>query len=194
MGCIMLVSPCNLHNGLRHCRGKQQGLTLVWNIAQDGFYILAESHVKHLIRLIKRHNLHIVKLHSLPAHMIHHAPRRTNYNLCPRLERLNLAHYLLSAVDRHNLDSVQEFRKFVHFLGHLDRQLPCRAENHCLQCLFLRVNILQNRQPKRRSFSRAGLSLPDNILPGKHHRDGLRLDRCHLLKSHFCHGAQQRTM
>ena len=84
----MLVSPCNLHNGLRHCRGKQQGLTLVWNIAQDGFYILAESHVKHLIRLIKRHNLHIIKFHGLPAHMIHHAPRRTNYNLCPRLEEM----------------------------------------------------------------------------------------------------------
>ena len=38
------------------------------------------------------------------------------------------------------------------------------------------------------------LELKESLSPGKHHRDGLRLDRCHLLKSHFCHGAQQRTM
>ena len=78
---------------------------------------------------------------------------------------------------------------FAQLLRRLNRQLPCGAQNNCLQLLKLRINFLQSGNPEGRRLACPGLSLPDNILPVQQIGNRLFLNGRKLHKAHLPDGA-----
>ena len=73
---------------------------------------------------------------------------------------------------------------------YLDGQLTGRTKSNSLQLFLLRVNLLKKRDTKGCCLTSSGLGLADDIATLQLYRNGLRLDRGRLLKSHICHGTQ----
>ena len=187
---ILLIFVRNIQNRLRHGSGKQRRLMLVFYLAQNSLHILAESHIQHLIRLVKNNHLHILNLDGMPAHMVHDTPGRPDNNLYAALQCLNLSADVLPAVNRNHFYIVHIFRKFSKLICRLNCQLPRRAQNDTLQAFVIFIYSLQHRNPKCRRFSCAGLRLPDNVSSLHQNRYCLLLDRRHILITHFCYRTQ----
>ena len=77
---------------------------------------------------------------------------------------------------------------------YLDGQLTGRAKSDGLQLFLLRVDLLKKRDTKGCGLTGSGLGLADDIAALQLHRNGLRLDRGSLLKSHVGHGTQDAVI
>ena len=73
---MILVLLRNIKNGLGHGCRKQHRLALFWHLFEYCLYVLPESHVQHLIRLIQHNRMEMLHFYGSAAHMIHHPPRR----------------------------------------------------------------------------------------------------------------------
>jgi hypothetical protein len=52
-------------------------------------------------------------------------------------------------------------------LGDLDAELPRRRHHDRLELRRIGVEVLKQGQPERRRLARAGLGLPDDVVPGE---------------------------
>ena len=163
---------------------------LVFYLTQNSLHILAESHIQHLIRLVKNDHFHILNLDGMPAHMVHDASGRSDNNLHAALQCLNLPADILPAVYRNHFYIVHVFGKFSKLVCRLNCQLPCGTQNNPLQTFIVFIYSLQHGNPKCRRFSRTGLRLPDDVFSFHQNRYCLLLDRRHILITHFCYCTQ----
>ena len=77
---------------------------------------------------------------------------------------------------------------------YLDGQLTGRAKSDGLQLFLLRIDLLKKRDTKGCCLTGSSLGLADDIGALQFHRNGLRLDRGSLLKSHIGHGTQDTVI
>ncbi len=160
---IVLKPSRNLQDRLRHGGRKKRRLMLSRNLPQNQLHILPEAHIQHFVRLVQHHSIHIIQPDGMPAHMIHHPARRAHDDLYSS-ETDYLSADLLSTVDGKHLDPMHIFRYLPQLVRRLDSQLSGRAEDNTLQLPQLRINLLQQWNPKCRRFPRTGLRLPDHIM------------------------------
>jgi len=65
-------------DGARHRGGKENGLTFLGRILQNGFDVLAETHVQHHVGFVEDHHLQRVEADGAAPHVIHDAARRAD--------------------------------------------------------------------------------------------------------------------
>ena len=181
---IVLKPSRNLQDRLRHGGRKKRRLMLSRNLPQNQLHILPEAHIQHFVRLVQHHSIHIIQPDGMPAHMIHHPARRAHDDLYSS-ETDYLSADLLSPVDGKHLDPMHIFRYLPQLVRRLDSQLSGRAEDNTLQLPQLRINLLQQWNPKCRRFPRPGLCLADYILSVQQTGDRLLLYGRKIFKSHL---------
>jgi hypothetical protein len=79
------------------------------------------------------------------------------------LEAFDLRLDRRAAVHGKDAELPHSMRVRVQCLGDLHRQLARRREDECLRVAPLDVDLLEDRQRERRGFSRARLSLTDEV-------------------------------
>ena len=84
--------------------------------------------------------------------------------------------------------------QIADLICYLDSQLTGRVKSDGLQLFLLRVDLLKKRNAECCGLTGSGLSLADDIVALQLHRNGLRLDRGSLLKSHVGHGTQDAVI
>ena len=99
-------------------------------------------------------------------------------------QRPELAVDVLPAVDRHGVNG-QKFRQMIDLLGGLHGELSRRREDDRLRRGTGQIDALENGNAESRRLPRAGLRLPDEILPGERGGDRRLLDRRGLLEAHI---------
>ena len=92
------------------------------------------------------------------------------------LQYLNLPADRLSSIDRQSGHAAKAAH-FADLIRHLDGQLPCWCEHHCLRLSLLHVDALDDRDAKGRGLARARERLRDDVAPAKQQRNRLLLDR-----------------
>ena len=92
------------------------------------------------------------------------------------------------------------FGVLLDLVGHLHRQLARGQQHQRTHWVasgrngrgFVLEQALQQRQREGGGLAGAGLRGTHDVLAGQHHRNGLRLDRRHVLVAHVGHGALER--
>ena len=82
------------------------------------------------------------------------------------------------------------FGKTMHFICRLDGKLPCGAEDDCLQASVVRVDILYDGDSESRRLAGSCLCLAYHVFSFQQYGNRLLLYRCHLVKTHFLHSAE----
>ena len=145
--------------------------------------LILETHVQHLIRLVKDQRLQVVQTHQIPLNEINHPSWCSHHDLRPGLQSPNLPVVRRPTINRRRLHPRHVRRQLVNLLAHLDRQLPCRTQNQHLHIPLLRLQPLQRRNRKRHRLPRPRLRLPHHIPPLDARRNRLRLHRCRLFEA-----------
>ena len=175
-------------DGPRHGGRKENGLPLLGRILQDGFNILAKTHVQHHVRLVENHHLERVEADGSPPHVIHHPARGADDDLGALLESPELALVRLPAVDREGDDAALEQGELVDLLRHLDGEFARRAEDEDLDRLQGGVGLLDGRNGEGRRLPGACLGLAHDVAPAQENGDGFGLDGGGLFKAEFFNG------
>jgi hypothetical protein len=112
----------------------------------------------------------------MPVHQVHHASDGADDHLAALLQLRHLVANGRAAEHRHHLDAAP-LAVGPERLRHLDAELARRSEHQRLHLVHVLVHVLEQRQAERRGLARAGLRLPDHVVPREQLRDRLLLDR-----------------
>ena len=177
-------------NLLAHRCREQQRVTVFGNTCENLVDALRESHVQHLVGLVKHYVVHLVKVGLLPVHQVDESSRSGNDNLRPVSQRTDLRLDRRTAIHRHHIDTFYILAEIVQVIGDLQAQLARRTEHKCLCGPVRRVYPLQDGNTKRRCLARTGLCQCDNIVSvAKQIRDNLLLNGHRLFKTEFLDSA-----
>jgi hypothetical protein len=75
-------------------------LSLGWRLGQHPLDILREAHAEHLVRLIEHESAETLEFERTATHVVHHSSRRPDHHMHSAVERSELQHVVLAAVDR----------------------------------------------------------------------------------------------
>ena len=117
----------------------------VGNARKDGFEILLEAHVEHLVGLIENHPLNAAQLYPAAPHEIEHAAGGADDHVDALFECPELAIDRGAAINRQDAESRRAGGESLHVTRDLHAQLACRTENERLGCPVRRVEHCQNR-------------------------------------------------
>jgi len=174
-------------------------VVLLGQVTQDALQVGQEADVQHAVCLVKHHILDLVEHRVLGLDVVQQAARRGHQHLDTffQLDGLGLH---VHAAKHHGAAQLGVLGVQRNLLGDLVGQFP-RGQQHqgahrvagggCGAALVLE-QTLQQRQRKRCGLAGARLGCAHHVLPGEHHRNGLRLDGRHGLVTHFGYGARQR--
>ena len=108
--------------------GEQQRLTRVRRKANDGFHIVAETHLQHAIGFVQHRALQLTQIEIVTLEMIEDAPRRADHNM-RRMPASRAAHSWLAAARRQDLDVAGEARQLTQHVADLIGQFARRAQH-----------------------------------------------------------------
>src|SRR5665648_535096 len=91
----------------RHRCRKEQGLTFFWNLLENRFDIVQETHVQHLICFIRHLYFDIVEANGFSPHMVHQRPRSGYNNVRAFLQCPDLPVDTLSTVNRQGMNPLK---------------------------------------------------------------------------------------
>ena len=177
----------DFQNRRRHGGGKQDGLTRVGRFSQNRLNVVEKTHIEHLVRFVKDDGAQIVKAQRMAAHMVHHAPRRTDYNV-GGAQRAYLGVHRRSAIDSRDTDARLIFGKFAHLVGDLHGKLARGRKHQHLRRFQSAFDPLYGGDAKRSRFTSAGARAADYIGPLHQQGDRLRLDTSGLRIIHIADG------
>jgi hypothetical protein len=112
----------------RHRRGKERGLPLAGRRFQDGFEVLRESHVEHLVGLVEHEKAHGIEPQRAAADVIQRPARRGDDHVDAAFQSPDLLAHCRSAVNRGDLHSELSAVP-VDRLGDLHRELARRHQH-----------------------------------------------------------------
>ena len=121
-----------LHLKRQGSREKQHPL-LLRQTFQNGIQILLETHIQHLIRLIKDKCMHPAQINSFPPDNIQKSSRCCNYNMRDLFQGLNLRLNARSTIYIHNAQIRKIFGVVPQILGNLLAKLAGWAQNQHLR-------------------------------------------------------------
>ena len=131
---------------------------------KDGTDTLGETHVEHLVRLVKHDVANGVEVRLAALHEVDETARCGHDNLCAVVQGLYLVADTGTSVDSHDVELWYVLGEVAQVVGYLQAQLAGWREDDGL-CLFaLRVHHLQERQSERRRLSRTRLGKGYDVL------------------------------
>ena len=175
-------------------RGREEcRLVSVRYAFEQGFQILGEAHVEHLVGLVEHHHTHGFERECAPLQVIKGASWRRHHDLDAASERAELPPDRLATIDRKNAGAFL-LAVAVDRLGNLHRELACGHQHERVWSPGLRFTAhgaLEQRQCERRCLARPRRCLPEQIAPSEQWGDRLALDRRRPLVAELRQGQQK---
>ena len=159
---VFHVEACQTNHFTRHGRGEQQRLSLFRKEIDDGFHLLNEAHIQHLIRLIKYQVAYLVKFHCPFLQMIQNPARGADYDMAFLSQFRFLRIEGSFAEDSSSLNPLQP-SDVGDVLFHLQSQLPCRNQNQRLRTVFLPAHTFAQRYAETDGLAATGLRFDNDI-------------------------------
>ena len=173
---------------------QQQRLSIGRALAKDLFDIGAEADVQHAIRFVQHHELQFVEFERATAHVVHDTSGRTDDDIGPAAQFLDLTANWHTAVDRHTIQFAA-VREFHDFAAHLHRQFTGWHQDQgprSLAGMCFEYFDDGNGESGRLSGSGAGLPHQINPLNGLGNHAGLNgsglFIACHAQRLKGCRG------
>jgi len=148
-------------------------------LAQDALHVLDKAEVEHLVGLVEHHVAGRGQHQRAARHQVHHPPHRRHHNLGAGAKLRLLGANRRAAEHRHDLDR-QVLGVGAQRLGDLDAELAGRRQHDRLHVVARGIEVLEQRQTKRRRLTGPGLGLPDHVVPCEQLGNRLLLDRSRL--------------
>ena len=192
---------------LRPHRGrKQQRLTLLRNPLQYPPNRREKPHVQHPIRFVQHQHLQTVHAGTALLHQIQQSARSRHDDIRTVPQRSNLRLHPHTTINNRRTNSRKgtvAAKTFVNlqcqFASTGEHQHADRTHPRTLTAYPLRpatrlrspLQLMQQRQCKRRRLAGARLSNPDNVPTLQNRRDGLLLNRCRNAVTGLGHSAHK---
>lgn len=171
-------------------RREHDRLPILGHIGDDLHDVLAETHVEHTVGLVEDQALDVRKVDAAVLDVRDHAPGGGDHHVRTH-QHTALLHIPALAVatavydrGRHG----QVVRKSLELLVDLLRQFARRHDDHRFyHIVFVPFDQqpVEQRQRIGRRLAGSGLGATDDVAALQDHRDGVFLDRSHLLKIHI---------
>jgi hypothetical protein len=137
----------------RDRRREQRGLPLGRGLVQDGFEVLGEAHVEHLVRLVQHDRAHSVESQRAALQVVDGPPRSGDHDVDSPPQPPELLTDRLSAVHRQHA-RLQPAPVPMNRLGHLHRQLSRRHQHEgARRAIVAPLEPLQHRRRERRRLA-----------------------------------------
>ena len=81
LDCVVEILLCNLGNGLWHCCAEQHRAMFVRHTAQDGLYIVLETHVQHLVCFVEYQSPDLCQRDGSSLHEVDETAWSRNYDV-----------------------------------------------------------------------------------------------------------------
>ena len=166
---------------------QSQIFPLVHAVQQPG-HVMDEAHVQHPVRLVQHHGFCRIHPDGAALHVVGQPSRCGHYDLGMFFQRVDLAADGCAAVQAHCPDAGFIGVEDPQLIGDLDGKLPGGGQDHRLNALVLRVDMLHNGDAVGKGLAGAGGGLGDDVAPGQHDGDGLFLHLGHFRKAHPLYG------
>ncbi|OQB74896.1 MAG: hypothetical protein BWX92_02849 [Deltaproteobacteria bacterium ADurb.Bin135] len=117
--------------------------------------------------------------------MVDRSAWSSNYHMSTGIQGPNLAIYRLATINRENNNFFSIFEDTLQFCSNLYCEFAGRTQDDYLWFFCSGVDRFQNWQSKSKGFPCPGLCLANDVSAFKNQRDGLCLNRGHLVKFKF---------
>ena len=176
-----------------HGRREQPRALVFGRERQDGVELFFEAHVQHLVGLVQHQMADAVQLHGLALDQVNQAARRGDDHVARRLQLANLCGDVGAAVHGHRADALLVLGKLLQLLGNLLAQFTGGRQHQGLHVVPLGVEVVEQRQSKRRRLPGACLGKADEISVAFQQKgNGLGLNVGGRLEPHLGDGLQER--
>lgn len=147
-----------------HRGREEQCVALLGNAFENFGDGVLESHVEHLVGLIKHHVAGVVETRLAPMHQVDEAARRSHDDLCAMTERTNLCLDTCATIDGDDMDMGDIAREGVEVVGDLETELAGRREHDGLRLLAVGVNTLEQGNAEGCRLARTRLGEGDDVV------------------------------
>ena len=186
----MQVATRNLLNLLTHRSGEEQRIAVLRNILENLIDTVGESHVEHLVSLVKHHVAHGFQLCCATSYEVDEASRCGYDNLGATLQGVHLVNNGCSSVNCHNVDALYILCERLEVVGNLQTQFTCRRDYDGLCGAVCGVCTLQERNAESGGLSSSCLCEGDDLVAiAEQIGYYFFLDGHRMLKSKFFNGA-----
>ena len=147
-----------------HRGREEQCVALLGNAFENLGDGVLESHVEHLVGLIKHHVAGVVETRLAPVHQVDEAARCSHDDLCAMTERTNLCLDTCATIDGDDMDMGDIAREGVEIVGDLETELAGRREHDGLRLLAVGVNTLEQGNAEGCRLARTRLGEGDDVV------------------------------
>ena len=187
---VMQVATRNLLYLLTHRSGEEQRIAVLRNILENLVDTVGETHVKHLVSLVKHHVAHGFQLCCATSYEVDEASRCGYDNLGATLQGVHLVNNGCSSVNCHNVDALYILCERLEVIGNLQTQFTCRRDYDGLCGAVCGVCTLQERNAESGGLSSSCLCEGDDLVAiAEQIGYYFFLDGHRMLKSKFFNGA-----
>ncbi len=162
---------------------EQQRLALGGTVRGNGDDVVVKAHVHHPVRFVQDQRVQARQVQAGARQMVLDAAGRAHDQMRAAGERFGLWTSRGAAAQRQDLDVGNQTRQPAQLLRDLVGQFAGGANHQSLRDQAVHVQVLEHAQSERGGLAAAGLGLGDHVAPFKNQRQGLRLDRRHLLET-----------
>ena len=173
---IPLVDPSDVHDLPADGGGEKAKVFPGLHMIQQAGHLMNKAHVQHPVRLIENDGLGGVDAHGPALHVVPQAAGGGHHDLGLLLQRVDLLADGLTAIEADHADARLELGQIPHLSGDLHGQFPGRGQDHRLDLLGVRVDVLNNGDAEGKGFAGTGGGLGSHILPLQHGGDAPGLD------------------
>ena len=141
-----------------HRRGEHPRLFSGDCCVEDGFKLIAESHIHHAVAFVEDDRLNFAQVKRAACDMVEDAPGRSDDDRCAVTQLHYLMFHAHAADDRRRLKPPDPSEK-LRFIGVLHRQFARRREHKDFWFLVPPLKPAQQRQKKSQRFARTRTGL-----------------------------------
>ena len=177
-------------NGRAHGGGEHDSLAGFGGLLQNGFDVVAETHVQHFIGHVQHGYGNVVKAKGTALQVIDDSSRRAHNHLRALAQGPKLPFDGLAAVNGQNGHVSLVGGQPAEFFGNLNGQLARGTQHNGLN-VSAGNSLFQDGQAECGGLAGSGLSLTHHVPPRQQRGNGEKLDRRGLFKSHVFNGFQE---
>ena len=174
---VPLIHPSDVHDLTGDGGGEQSQIFPLVHAVQQPGHVMDEAHVQHPVRLVQHHGFRRIHPDGAALHVVGQPSRCGHYDLGMFFQRVDLAADGCAAVQAHCPNAGFIGVEDPQLIGDLDGKLPGGGQDHRLNALVLRVDMLHNGDAVGKGLACTGGGLGDHVPPFQHGGDAARLHR-----------------
>ena len=147
------------------------------DLSHDGFYVFDKAHAQHFVGFIQHQTAQVREVQGAAFQVVQQAAWGTHNDLRALAQSAQLHVVTLAAVQGYHVDAVHVFGEIGHRFGNLNRQFAGRCQHQDLRCFQVCLQVVQQRQRERCSFTTTGLCHAQHVAAVQQVRNTLSLDR-----------------